>query len=96
MFFIIGILKSFANFIEKDLCGSLFLTKLQGFRPATLLKRGFNTSVFANSNFIKKETPAQVFSCGEFCEISKNTFSYRTRPVAASVVTSKYCVKPNH
>ena len=32
----------------------------------------------------KKETPAQVFSC-EFCEISKNTFSYRTTPVAASV-----------
>ena len=28
-------------------------------------------------NFIKKETLAQVFSC-EFCEISKNTFSYRT------------------
>ena len=26
---------------------------------------------------------AQVFSC-EFCEISKNTFSYRTPPVAAS------------
>ena len=25
-----------------------------------------------------------VFSC-EFCEISKNTFSYRTPPVAASV-----------
>ena len=35
-------------------------------------------------NFIKKETPAQVISC-EFCEISKNTFSYRTPPVAASV-----------
>ena len=33
-------------------------------------------------NFIKKETLAQVFSC-EFCEISKNTFSYRT-PVVAS------------
>ena len=28
-------------------------------------------------NFIKKETLAQVFSC-EFCEISKNTFSYTT------------------
>ena len=27
----------------------------------------------AASNFIKKETLAQVFSC-EFCEISKNTF----------------------
>ena len=28
-------------------------------------------------NFIKQKTLAQVFSC-EFCEISKNTFSYRT------------------
>ena len=37
-------------------------------------------------NFIKKETLAQVFSC-EFCEISKNTFFYRTSPVAASVRT---------
>ena len=34
-------------------------------------------------NFIKKETLAQVFSC-DFCEISKNTFSYRTPLVAAS------------
>ena len=31
---------------------------------------------------IEKETLAQVFSC-EFCEISKNTFSYRTPPWAA-------------
>ena len=29
-------------------------------------------------NFIKKETLAQVFFC-EFCEISQNAFSYRTR-----------------
>ena len=36
------------------------------------------------SNFIKKETLAQGFSC-VFCEISKNTFSYRTPPVAASL-----------
>ena len=34
-------------------------------------------------NFIKKETLVQVFSC-EFCEISKNTFSYKTPLVAAS------------
>ena len=34
-------------------------------------------------NFIKKEALAQVFS-SEFWEISKNTFSYRTPPVAAS------------
>ena len=36
------------------------------------------------SIFIKIEAPAQVFSC-EFCEISKNTLSYRTLPVAASI-----------
>ena len=35
------------------------------------------------SNFIKKETLAQVFSC-EFCKISKNTFFYRTPLVTAS------------
>ena len=39
-------------------------------------------------NFIKKETLAQVFSC-EFCDISKNTCSYRTPPVGASVHISK-------
>ena len=37
-------------------------------------------------NFIKKEALAQVFSC-EFCQISKNTFSYRTPLVAALYVT---------
>ena len=36
-------------------------------------------------NFITKETLAQVFFC-KFCEISKNTFSYRTPPVAASAI----------
>ena len=46
-------------------------------------------SVFFNktaeaSNFIQKETLAQLFSC-EICEISKNTFSYRTPLVAACV-----------
>ena len=34
-------------------------------------------------NLIKKETLTQVFSC-EFCEISKNTFSYRAPLVAGS------------
>ena len=33
-------------------------------------------------NFIKKESLAQVFSC-KFYEISKDTFFYRTSPVAA-------------
>ena len=39
-------------------------------------------------NFIKNKTLAQVFYC-EFCDISKNTCSYRTPPVAASVHISK-------
>ena len=36
------------------------------------------------SNFIKKETLAQVFSC-EFWEIAKRT-SFRTPPVTASIM----------
>ena len=41
--------------------------------------------------FIKIETLAQVLS-SEFCKISKNTFSYRTPPVAASAeVYSEPC-----
>ena len=36
-------------------------------------------------NFIKRETPAQVFS-SEYCEIFENSFSYRTLPVAASEI----------
>ena len=34
-------------------------------------------------NFIKKETPPQLFSC-EYHEIFKNSFLYVTTPVAAS------------
>ena len=64
-----GVLRNFAKFTGKHLCQNLFFNKVAGLRPATLLKR---------------ETLAQVFSF-EFCEISKNTFSYRTPPVAASV-----------
>ena len=46
MFFKIGVLKNFANFIGKHQCWSLFLIKLQAWRPATLLKRDSNTGVF--------------------------------------------------
>ena len=55
--------------------------------------RSSNSEVFCRKgvqafNFIEKETLAQVFSC-EFCEISKNTFFYRTPPVAASELCLK-------
>ena len=36
------------------------------------------------AGFIKRETPTKMFSC-EFSEVSKNIFSYRTPPVAASI-----------
>ena len=46
MFFEIGVLKNFANFTGKDLCGSLFVIKLQDERPAALLKSVSNAGVF--------------------------------------------------
>ena len=49
----------------------------------------FNKVAGQACNFIKKETLAQAFSF-EFCEISKNTFSYRTPPAAASRSTFKW------
>ena len=43
-----GVLRNFTKFTRKHLCQSLFLNKVAGLRPASLLK---------------KETLAQVFSC---------------------------------
>ena len=40
------------------------------------------------ATLLKKATLAQVFSC-EFCEMSKNTFSHKTPPVAASEKKNK-------
>ena len=45
MFFKIGVFKALANFIGKHQCWSIFLIKLQAWRPATLLKRDSNTGV---------------------------------------------------
>ena len=72
MFFKKGVLGNFAKFTGKPLCQSLFFNKV---RPATLLKK----------RLIKKDTLAQVFSF-EFCEISKNMFFKRKRPVAACLL----------
>ena len=45
---------------------------------------GLRSSLFFNKvDFIKKETPAQVFSC-EVCEMCKNTFSTEHLRAAAS------------
>ena len=89
---------------EKQDRKSGILSKNAGHRPAFLLKmslfhRCFSNILLVNTNYLvypelehwsemgKKETLAQVFFC-EFWEISKNTFSYRTPPVDASVQRS--------
>ena len=68
-----------------------------GSRPEVFFKKGVRRNfakftgkhvcqilfLFEACDLIKKETLTQVFPY-EFCEISKNTFSYRTPPVAAS------------
>ena len=55
-----GVLRNFTKYTGKHQCQSLFFNKFAGLRPEAC-------------NFIKKESLAQVFSCG-FCEISKNSF----------------------
>ena len=53
------------------------------FTGKPLCQRLFLIKLQTAWSVIKKEHLARVFSC-EFCEISKNTFFYRTFPVAAS------------
>ena len=67
-----GVLRNFVKFTGKQLCQSLFFSKVATLKPVTL--------------FLKKAL-AQVFSF-EFCEISKNTFLHKPPLVAASVNSS--------
>ena len=41
-----GIFTNFAKFTRKHLCQSVFFNKVEGLRPATLLKRDSDTGVF--------------------------------------------------
>ena len=67
----------------------VFLEISQNSQENTCARDSFLIKLQAEAcNFIKKKTLAQVFSC-EFCEISKNTFSYRTPPVAASIINRR-------
>ena len=59
----------------------VFLEILQNSQENTCTRVSFLIKLQAN--FIKKETLGYVFTC-EFCQISKNTFSYRTLTVATS------------
>ena len=68
MLFKISPLKDFATFTGKQLWWSVFLMKLQVLQVLQLYWKG---------------TPTQVFSC-EYCQFFKNSFFYRTPPVAVS------------
>ena len=68
VFYKIGVLKSFAKFTGKTPVPDLFFDKVAGL----------------SLQLTKKETLAQVFSCG-FCKHFKNTFFNRTPPVVSSV-----------
>ena len=46
--------------------------------------RNIPWKAFVLESLFQKETSAEVFSC-EYCQIFKNSFFYRTPPVAASV-----------
>ena len=59
------------------------ILSIEAVAPSCSVKKMF-LEISQACNFIKKETLAQVFSC-EFCESSKNTFSYRTPSLAASI-----------
>ena len=69
-------------------------TNIRSSRPVLFCKKGiikniakFTGKHLCQSLLIKIKTLAQVLSC-KFCGISKNTFPYRTPPVAAS---GRYC-----
>ena len=66
-------------------CKNVVLRNFTKFTGKYLYQTPFLIKLYASAcNFIKKETLVQVFSCA-FCEISKNTFCYRTSLVTASI-----------
>ena len=74
---------------RENYCKHSLETFAKGSRQEVFCEKGFlrNFAKFTGKHlcqslFFKKETLAQMFSC-QFCEISKNTFSNRTPPVAA-------------
>ena len=73
----------------------VFLEVSQNSQENTCARVSFLIKLLASGcNFIEKETLAHVFSC-EFCEVSENTFYYRTPLVAASETLRKEKNKTN-
>ena len=74
--------------VRKCSVKNMFLEISQNSQKNTCAKVSFLIKLQPQTcNFIKKEALAELFSC-EFCEISMNTFSYRTPPVVVSEVSN--------
>ena len=66
MFKKIGVLKNFPKFTEKHLCRRLCFNKAAGLQPGIQLRYSLQPRYFHVDfgwNFVKKETPAHIFSC---------------------------------
>ena len=81
----VGILKSEAV-VRRCSVKKVFLEISQNSKENTCARVSFliKFASHRSATLLKKETLTQVFSC-KFCEISKDNFSYRIPPVAASI-----------
>ena len=64
-----------SQYSEKNTCWSLFLIKVQAYKPKGL-------------QLHQKKTPTQVLSC-KYCKIARSSFLYRTSLMAASGFLTK-------
>ena len=69
-----AVLKQFAIFTGRHLCWSLFLIKLQDFRPANLSKEtpAQYCNIFKNTNFEKNLPTAASVDCKNFYRATEN------------------------
>ena len=65
MFKKIGVIKNFPKFTEKHLCQRLCFDKAAGLQPGIQLRNSLQRYFHVDFgwNFVKKETPAHIFSC---------------------------------
>ena len=102
IFFKIGVFKNFTKFTGEHLCWSLFLKRLQAWKPATLLKRDSNTGVFLWNLRNWKCCTLQNTSGGCFCSYTEiknyiwNTFIVNCELKMSYSVSSKKKDNPDY
>ena len=72
-----GFLKNFAKFTRKHLCWSLFLNKVAGLSPATLLKKRLQQRCSMNfTKFLKPPFLHQVTDCFHYLQVWLNLTNF--------------------